>query len=194
MMRLITAAIAAFGLALSVHAQAPPGQYKIVPDHTRVAFAVSRFGLTTYRGQFIGAFGTLALNPANLSECHLDVSVPVAGISGSSRRFDAELEGPAWFDAARFPVMTFRSTSVTPTGPATANVAGQLTLHGVTRSVTLKAKFTVSGVNPANRADTAGFEARGRIRRSDFGVARYAFLFGDNVDLIISAAFERARS
>jgi polyisoprenoid-binding protein YceI len=90
--------------------------------------------------------------------------------------------------------MTFRSTTVAPTGADTADVTGDLTLHGVTRPATLKVKFSAAGVNPQDQAYTAGFEARGRIRRSDFGIGRYAFLIGDNVDLIISAAFERAHS
>jgi polyisoprenoid-binding protein YceI len=87
--------------------------------------------------------------------------------------------------------MTFHSTAVAPTGPDTADVTGDLSLHGVTRAVTLKVTFNGATGAPKSRA-YAGFEARGRIRRSDFGVGKYAFMIGDNVNLIISATFERA--
>ena len=88
--------------------------------------------------------------------------------------------------------MTFHSTAVTPTGATTADVAGELTLHGVTKPVTLKVKFNSAGPNPLTKAYTTGFQVSGVVKRSDFGVSMYVPMVGDDVDLTISAAFEKA--
>jgi polyisoprenoid-binding protein YceI len=190
----IAATLVAFSIVAASQAPAsvPPGLYKVEPQHTRVLFAVSRFGLTPYRGEFIGASGTLILSEPDVGASRLEVSAPISGLTTPSRYLDTWLAGPGWFDAARYPTMTFRSTAIAPTGADTADVTGDLTLHGVTRSVIFKAKFNAGGFNLQDQAYAVGFEARGRIRRSDFGIGRFAFLVGDHVDLIISAAFERA--
>ncbi|MGH7023466.1 MAG: YceI family protein [Caulobacteraceae bacterium] len=193
----LTAAAVTLALAFSAQAIPPlpsvqPGFYRIEPTHTRVLFSVSHFGFTTYYGEFVGASGTLELDPTNLAASRLDVSVPIAGISTPSAALNGQLKGPDWFNAAAFPIMSFHSTLITSTGPNTADVDGDLTLHGVTRPVTFKARFTSAGIDSLDRADMAGFEVRGRIRRSDFGVTKYVPLVGDEVRLIISAGFERA--
>jgi polyisoprenoid-binding protein YceI len=170
------------------------GSYKIEPDHTRVLFSVSHLGFTTYYGEFVGAAGTLDLDPANTTASRLDVSVPVAGVMTPSKVLDNELKSADWLDAAKFPTISFRSTAVKQTSADTAQVSGDLTLHGVTRPETLTVKFNTAGVNPLDKAYTTGFEARGLIKRSDFGVTKYIPLVGDRVTLIISAAFERTGS
>jgi polyisoprenoid-binding protein YceI len=168
-----------------------PGVYAVEPGHTRVLFSVSHMGFSTYYGEFTGASGSLTLDPAHLGAGALEVSVPVASVSTTNKTLDAELKSSAWLDAAADPTMTFRSTSITPTGPSTADVAGELTLHGVTHPLVLKAKFNAGGVNMLDRAYTIGFEVSGVIKRSDFGVKTYVPLIGDDVTLIISAAFEK---
>jgi polyisoprenoid-binding protein YceI len=200
--------IAALGLALSLAMgcttlaqMAPPpnpnpsavkaGVYAIEPSHTRVLFSINHMGFSTYYGEFTGASGKLTLDPANLAASALEVSVPVANVTTTNARLDEELKSKQWLGAADYPTMTFRSTSITPTGPSTADVAGELTLHGVTRPVVLKAKFNAGGVNMLDHAYTIGFEVSGEIKRSDFGVKTYVPLIGDQVGLIISAAFEK---
>ena len=96
-----------------------------------------------------------------------------------------------WFDAAKYPTITFHATKVLRTGPTEARIEGDLTLHGVTRPVTLVAHFNAAGINPIDKAYTVGFQATGKIKRSDFGVSTYVPLIGDEVDLILSGAFER---
>ena len=80
---------------------------------------------------------------------------------------------------------------MTPTGPSTARIAGELTLHGVTRPVTLDARFVGAGTNPLDRSYTVGFEARGVIKRSDFGVSKYVPLVSDAVTMTLSGAFTK---
>jgi polyisoprenoid-binding protein YceI len=101
------------------------------------------------------------------------------------------LKGDQWLDAKANPQITFKAKSVTVTGPQTATVTGDLTLHGVTKPVNLQAKLNGGGVNPLDKKFTVGFELAGKIKRSDFGVKTYLPLIGDEVDLTISAAFEK---
>jgi polyisoprenoid-binding protein YceI len=86
--------------------------------------------------------------------------------------------------------MVFKSDKVVPTGKNTANVTGNLTLHGVTKPVTLAVKFHGAGVNVLDKKYTVGFDATGKIKRSDFGVKTYVPLIGDDLDLTVAAAFE----
>ena len=106
------------------------------------------------------------------------------------RRVDGELKSSDWFDAAKYPEILFTANKITQTGKNTAIVTGDLVFHGVTKPVTLKVKFNAAGINSLDHKYTAGFEVSGKIKRSDFGVKTYLPLIGDDVSLIISAAFE----
>ena len=175
---------------------APPavqsGTYALEPIHAMVNFGVSHFGFSTYWGQFPGATGTLVLDSANPAASRIDVSVPIDGVLTASSKLAEELKSPDWFDAAKYPAMTFHSTKVAVTGPTTADVTGDLTIHGVTHPVTLKATFKRAGVFPMNQKYMIGFDAVGHVKRTDFGVSKYAqYGLGDDVDVVISAPFER---
>ncbi len=174
-------------------AAAQAGNYTVEPSHTRVGFSVLHFGFTEYYGEFSGVSGTLSLDPKKVESAKLAVTIPVASIDTTNDTLDGELRDPSWFDAAKYPTMTFVSTKVTRTGERTADVTGNLTFHGVTKPVTLHASFNAGGVNPMDKAYTLGFNATGTITRSDFGVTKYVPMVGDNVTLRISAAFEKAK-
>jgi polyisoprenoid-binding protein YceI len=167
------------------------GAYSLEPTHARVVFAVSHMGLSTWYGDFSGATGALTLDPANPAADALTVAIPVASVTTTNAKLDEELKSPAWLNASGFPTITFTSTKVTLTSPTTAEVAGTLTFHGVTRPLVLEARFKAAGVNPLSKAYTVGFEVKGRLKRSDYGVKTYVPLIGDDVDLLISAPFEK---
>ncbi len=166
------------------------GTYTVESYHTLVQFGVNHFGINEFFGTFPGAKGTLVFDPANLAATKLDVTVPVAGVSTTNATLDKELAGADWLDAATFPDMRFVSTNITRTGAKTATVAGNLTLHGVTKPVVLKATFNAAVVNPMNKAYTLGFKATGVIKRTQFGVSKYAPMVSDDTTLTITAAFE----
>jgi polyisoprenoid-binding protein YceI len=188
-------AVASQGLAQQVSSSSPTsvkaGSYKVEPYHTQVAFTLSHFGFSNFSGFFSGASGSLRLDPAHLGATSLDVTIPVASVTTTVAALDSELKGNQWFDAARFPTASFTSTKVTPTGAGRAAIAGNLTLHGVTRPVVLQARFVGAGTNPLDKAETVGFSATGTIKRSDFGVKQYVPLVGDDVQLSIAGAFTR---
>jgi polyisoprenoid-binding protein YceI len=168
-----------------------PGAYVVEPSHTRITFAVSHLGFTTWYGDFTRAAGTLTIDPARPAADKVEVTVQTASVATTNAKLDGELRDPTWLDAARFPIITFRATRVTPTGAGQADVTGDFTLHGVTRPLTLHAVFNGAGVNPLSKAYTVGFQGTAVIHRSDFGVTKYVPLVGDEVRITISAAFEQ---
>jgi polyisoprenoid-binding protein YceI len=172
-------------------AKVPPGIYKIEPYHTQVMFRVDHMGLSYFTGVFSDASGTVTLEPGKPAAMKVSVSVPVKTVLTTSPKLDEELVAPDWLDAAKFPTMSFVSTSVKVTGPGTADVTGTLTLHGVSKQEVLHAAFVGSGVNVLSHNQSAGFQISGMIKRSDFGVTKYIPLIGDEVQLIIAAAFEK---
>ena len=175
-------------------ATVPAGAYAIEPVHTQVEFSVLHLGFTNYGGVFSNASGDLTLDPKSLAAAKLDIAVPVNTVATTSDKLNEELRGAQWLDAQQYPTMTFHSTKIARTGPTTADVAGELTLHGVTKPVVLKAQFVGAGVNPLSKAYTVGFQVTGKIKRSDFGVKTYLPVIGDEVQLNIAAAFEKKGS
>jgi polyisoprenoid-binding protein YceI len=167
------------------------GAYSVDPDHTRVVFSVNHLGFNDYFGEFSGITGSLSLNPKSVETSHLDVTIPVTKLSTTNPKLDGELLSNAWFDAATYPTIHFVSTKVTRTGDRTAEVAGELTMHGVTKPAVLEVTFKGAGPNPMTKAMTSGFSIRGAVKRSDFGISTYLPLIGDDIDLTISAAFEK---
>jgi len=169
------------------------GHYAVEPRHTRVLFSVVHFGFTHFYGDFSGASGTLDIDPKHVDAAQVNVSIPAASVSTTNAQLDGELKGGSWFDTARYPNITFVSRHVTRTGPKSAEIEGDLTLHGVTRPVTLDVSFNAAGLNPLDRHYTIGFDATGTLKRSDFSVRAFVPMVSDDVDIIISAAFERQR-
>jgi polyisoprenoid-binding protein YceI len=165
------------------------GTFQVESTHTRILFAVSHMGFTTWYGNFTGATGTLKLDPAKLDDTSFTITIPANSVSTTNAKLDGELNGPDWFDTAKYPTITFKSETVERTGTDTAKVTGELTFHGVTRPETLDVTFNAGGVNGLTKQYTIGFNATGALKRSDFNQSTYVPLIGDEVSLIISAAF-----
>jgi polyisoprenoid-binding protein YceI len=172
--------------------RAPAGTYMVETNHTQVIFSVLHLGFTQYYGNFSGVSGTLAYTPKHPADMSVSISVPVASIQTTSPVLTSELKAPDWLDAATYPTMVFRSTKVTQTGPNAADIDGTLTLHGVTKPLTLHATFIGDGMDFITHKQTIGFQLSGALKRSDFGVAKYVPVISDEVTLTIAAAFTKA--
>ena len=167
------------------------GSYAVEPYHTQVGFTLLHMGFTDFSGFFSQASGTLTLDPAHIDATKLDVTLPIASVQTTVSKLDGELKGADWFDADKFPTAHFVSTRIVRIGASMASITGDLTLHGVTKPITFKARLIGNGVNPLDKKETVGFEGNAVISRSAFGVSRYVPLVGDSVTLHIAAAFER---
>jgi polyisoprenoid-binding protein YceI len=196
-------ALATLALPLAAQAQAPAaipgaadpsrvtaGTYAADAGHTMVLFTVNHLGFSTYWGIFGGVTGSLTLDPAKPNDASVSITVPMSGITTTSTKLNAHLATPDFFDAAKFPTATFKSTSVTVSGTS-AKIAGNLTLKGVTKPVVLDATFTGAGKSPMGGKQVVGFEATTSVKRSDFGVNYGIPMVSDVVPLKITVSFEK---
>lgn len=177
------------------------GTYAADNEHTLVRWRVDHVGITPYFGLFGQITGTLVLDPANPTAAKVDVTIPVAQVTTASAgltshllRAPAQAGGkPDFFGPSPAPAR-FVSTAVTADKAAgTAKITGNLTLNGVTKPVTLDASFYGAGKGPPEMgsAEMVGFEAKSKIKRSDFGIDMGIPLVSDEVDLEIVAAFTK---
>jgi polyisoprenoid-binding protein YceI len=173
------------------------GTYTADPNHTQVGWRVNHFGFNDLFGIFGEITGTLELDPASPAEAKIDVTIPVALVTTASKGFTGHLLSPGRdggkpdFFGPEPDTARFVSTMVTPTGDTSAQIVGDLTLNGVTRPVAILAEFTGAGANPMSMKETVGFEGRALVRRSDFGLGTFAPMVSDEVELDITAAFEK---
>lgn len=170
------------------------GTYAMDTTHVNVTWAVSHMGLSLYQGRFNDIDGTLTIDPANPEDASVSVTIKSDSVDTLSERLDEELRSEEGFKAEEFPEITFTSTAIKlKEGRDThAKITGDLTMLGVTKEVTLHADFLGAGVHPFNKKETIGFQARGKIKRSDFGFTTWAPVVGDTVTLNIGAEFAKA--
>ena len=174
------------------------GSYATDPSHTLVAWTVDHFGFNDYFGAFGDIEGTLQIDPAAPEDAKLDVTIPItsvavvsAGLRDHLLRPGKDGGDPDFFGADPAPAR-FVSDKVTIYGNGTkAIVGGNLTLNGHTKPVTIEAHFTGAGANPRSKVETIGFQGKTTIMRSDFGVDYAVPLVSDEVELKITAAFEK---
>lgn len=176
----------ALAFALPAAAQAAD-TYQIDASHTHVGFTISHMGFSETYGVFKNVSGTLTLDQAKPQASKVDVTIDVASIDTANEKRDEHLKSDAFFDVAKYPTMTFKSTKVEVTGKDTATVTGDLTLHGVTKPVGLVVKLNKAGESPMRKGvQVAGFSALGKLKRSDFGIKTYVPMIGDEVTIAIS--------
>ena len=179
--------------------QPPAGAYVMDKAHTSVTFRVSHMGFSRYTARFASVDGRLKFNPAAPAAMAVEATIDPQSLALNAppAGFHDQLMGKSFFDAAVFKTITFKSTKVALTGPHAAKVTGDLTLHGVTKPVTLD--VTYNGGYPANAMDPGGarvgFSAHGVLKRSAFGMsfgvpaAGSTMGVGDDVDLAIETEF-----
>jgi polyisoprenoid-binding protein YceI len=181
----------------------PAGEYKADLGHTRLLFKVNHLGFSNYYGLFKQIDATLQFDPAAPETMQLSVTVDPKSVEthypDPAMDFNGVLAGPELLDAAQFPTITYKSTKITLTGPTSADVTGDLTLHGITKPVTLQVTFNGGWPDhPMDPGARIGFSATGFINRGDFGIAYGIPAEGstmgvsNRVDLIIETEMKRA--
>ena len=185
--KLIACLLLGFTLSLSPIATAEAANtYKLDPLHTAVVWHVNHFGFSTPSGKFMNAEGTLLLDEKNPSASKINVTIPITNVNTGVPKLDEHLRTKDFFDAEAFPTAAFVSDEVKVTSKDTAIVRGTLTLHGVSKPVSLDVKLNKLGENMFKQ-QTAGFSATATIKRSDFGINTYLPGLGDEVKLDIES-------
>ncbi|WGM37271.1 YceI family protein [Caulobacter sp. NIBR1757] len=184
-------AVVAQGPFSSDPAQVQAGDYRFDSAHSKITWSINHFGYSTYVGQFSKVEGTVSLDPKKAADARLDVTIDAGSVGTLNPALDTHLKSADFLDTAKFPTATFKATTIKLTGKSTADITGDLTLHGVTRPVTVAATFNQGGVNPVDKTYSLGFAGKAKIKRTDFGITAYAPALGDEVTLELEAELKK---
>lgn len=155
-------------LTLAVSAQA--ATYKIDSSHSTVGFKVRHLAISSVPGKFGEFEGTFDFDPTKIEASKTDAKIKLASIDTTDKKRDEHLKGDDFFAVAKYPEMKFVSKEVTDVNGSTFKVTGDLTLHGVTKPVTLDVEYAGMATDPWGN-ERAGFSATTKIHRKDFGLA-----------------------
>jgi polyisoprenoid-binding protein YceI len=171
--------------------------YQIDSAHTHAQFKVRHLMISNVKGDFDKVSGTVTINDANHALSGINVTIDVASISTREPQRDAHLKSPDFFDVEKFPTITFVSTAVVKSGDDSFEVVGDLTIHGVTKTIDLNVEDLTPEVKDPYGLYRRGASAKATIMRSDFGLKYNAILeaggvaIGDEVHITIDTEFTR---
>lgn len=173
-------------------------RWNLDPVHSAAEFKVKHMMISHVKGQFTGLSGWLALDETDVTQSRVDASIDAATIATHDAQRDAHLKSADFFDAEKFPALSFRSTAVKRAADNRLAVAGDLTMHGVTRQVVFDVEGPAApGKDPWGNI-RLGLSAVARISRKDFGLTWNAaletggILVGDDVTITLDVQFVKA--
>lgn len=179
-MKLRYVMIAALSLApLAGHAES----YVFDPVHTQVTFFINHFGFSNSSGRFHVAKGAVDFDGKDWTKASVQATIDVGSLDLGDATWKQHISDARFLDAAKFPTIDFKSTKVEVAGENKLRVTGNLTLHGVTKPVTLDTTVNKVAPHPFTKQPAAGFSATTRIKRSEFGVVQYVPNVADEIDI-----------
>lgn len=166
---------------------AAPEKYTLDPSHSQVVFSYDHLGFSTTYGMFSGFEGEIMFDQDDPANSSVNVSIPVRSmLTGWEKRFQHFMSDD-FFGAAEGDMVTFTSTGIEVTGDTTADITGDLTMNGVTKSVVLAAELNKSDGHPMKDGQAwAGFDATTTLKRSEYGMDFAVPAVSDEVDVTIS--------
>ncbi|WP_079432794.1 YceI family protein [Zoogloea sp. LCSB751] len=182
MKKLVTLAIAT---ALSSAAFAAPETYTIEGTHTFPRFEYSHFGYSTQLSRFDKTTGTITLDKAAKTGS-VDVTIDTTSVNTGYPLFNQHIQGEDFFDTAKYPTITYKSTKVNFDGDKPATIEGNLTIKGITKPVTLTVTSFHCMEHPMLKKPACGANATATIKRTEFNAGKYAPYVGDEVKLTIA--------
>ena len=188
MKSLVIAAAFAMGATGAIAAET----YTLDPSHSQIVFTYNHLGFSTGTGMFSGFEGEIMFDEEDPAQSSVNVSMPVQSmITGWDARTE-HFMSEDFFDAQEGDMVTFTSTGIEVTGEDTANITGDLTLNGVTKSVVLDTKLNQMGDHPMENKPWAGFDATTTLLRSDYDLGMFAPYISDEVEVMISVEAMKA--
>jgi polyisoprenoid-binding protein YceI len=178
--------ILAAALFLAGNAVAAPVSYKIDPNHTDVIASWSHFGFSNPIAHFGQVDGVIVHDADNVGQSSVKVTIPLSGIDTGVPDLDEHLRSADFFDAEKFPTITFNSTKAEAAGENKLRVFGDLTVHGVTKPEVLDVTINKLANHPMAKRPAAGFSAVTTLKRSDFGLGKFAPNVSDEVKISIT--------
>ena len=180
-------------LSLLVAQTAFASTWEIDPAHSNAGFTVKHMMISTVRGEFQNVTGTVEVDDKDVTKSKIDVSIDATTINTRVAKRDTHLKGADFFDVTKFPTITFKSTKVEKNKEGKLLVTGDLTMHGITKPVTLTVNTLTEPVKGPFGNTARGVQASGKVNRKDFGLIwnksmeAGGVLVGDEVDLVIDA-------
>ncbi len=175
----------ALGSLSGTAANASADDYKVDSKHSSVIFRVKHLGVSYFYGRFNEIKGSLAFDQADPKSLALDIEIKVESIDTNDQKRDQHLKGPDFFNAKQYQTITFKSTKAKQGKDDKYRVTGDLTLHGVTKSITVDLAHVGSATDSRGR-HRAGFKTSFTIKRTDFGMDYMVGGLGDDIRLIVS--------
>ena len=163
-------AASALVAALALPSLAVASDWDIDPSHSQANFTVRHLMVSNVRGDFGKVTGTIKLDDKDVTRSSVDATIDVASISTRDSKRDEHLKSPDFFDVAKYPTITFKSKKVTKAGSGKLKVTGDLTMHGVTKEVTLDVEGPAKEAKDPWGNTRSGFAATTKLNRKDFGL------------------------
>ncbi len=173
-------------MTLSGLATAENVNYTIDPTHTATVFTWNHLGFSTPSANFTDIQGNIQVDNAHPEKSSVSVTIPVKSINTNVAILDTKLQAAEWFDAAKYPNITFKSTKVETSDKKNFKILGNLTVKGITKPVVLTAKLNNQAEHPMLKMPAIGFNATTTIKRSEFGIADFVPAVSDNIDIQIT--------
>ena len=177
-------AVMVCGLGLSP-VQAAPLHFTLESPHTQIIFNVSHLGFSHSYGKFTGYSGNITFDPDAPASSSVDVTIDAKSLELNDQKWNDHVRNADFLDVEKYPTITFKSTKIEVTGEKTANITGDLTLHGVTKPVVLATTLNKLDKHPMSGKQVAGFSAKATVKRSEFGVSYGLPNVGDDLNIII---------
>jgi polyisoprenoid-binding protein YceI len=163
------------------------GNWSSDAGHSRLGFTITHIGITEFYGDFNSYETKLTSSKPDFSDAVVSLSADVNSVDTGIGDRDKHVTSADFLDAEKFPKITFKSTSFKKgSGKDEFNVTGQLSMHGVTKEITLKAKHTGNTINPMSKVETTAFHVTGTFKRSDFGIGAStpSAILSDEINLV----------
>ena len=183
MSRFVLTAVAC--LALSIAAVAQAGTWQIDPNHTAAQFAVKHLAVSTVRGAFMKVTGSAQVDSADPSKDSVDITIDANSVDTRVQMRDNDLRSPNFLDVQKYPTITFKSKQAKSAGAGKLQIVGDLTIHGVTKEVTLDVDGPSSPIKDPWGNQRIGASATTKINRNDFGVKGLPGVVGDDINITI---------
>lgn len=187
-LKLITAALFATSFLLGISSNAAFAsvkEYKTESNHTSVLWVANHLGFSDVSGKFTDVAGKISFDEENPKNSSVSVTIQIDSLNTGLKKFDEHLKSADFFDAKKFSTAKFTSKKITVTGKNTAKIEGDLTLHGITKTVVLDTVLNKIAENPFSKTPTIGFSAKTKINRSDFDMKYALPHVADQIDLTI---------
>ena len=186
-MRTLALAFVSTSLLVAVPALAAPTSWDIDPVHSAATFSIKHLAVSTVRGEFGKLTGSVSLDGTDVKTAKVEATIDASTISTREAKRDGHLKSPDFFDVAKYPSITFVSTGITAGAAGAFKLAGELTMHGVTKPVTLDVQALSPETKTPFGTTIIATSATGKINRNDFGITggKAGALLGNDVNITL---------